>query len=228
MTSLYLPAVFRLRYDNSLPPEGSAATGSATWDHHQPQECALWSCALPGRTVSPRQSTPAHASLKRRWNHGSIINAGWLQSRLRSAFSSPVQADGCFQESAISELSRACVAGEHLTWPPLVHGHHSPSPIPGSPTRVEPSGRLRRHAKDSCARLASSRTLRCLPLKFVGSKEIDPLAGDEDFCRALVGDLFPSMRADFAASPSVMTHGEAVGVCKLSRISSFAASLGFG
>ena len=66
----YFPAVFRLRYDNSLPPEGSAATGSATWDHHQPQECALWSCALPGRTVSPRQSTPAHASLKRRWNQG--------------------------------------------------------------------------------------------------------------------------------------------------------------
>jgi hypothetical protein len=31
-----------------------------------------------------------------------------------------------------------------------------------------------------------------------GSKEIDPLAGDEDFCRALAGDLFPSMRADFA------------------------------
>ena len=51
-----------------------------------------------------------------------------------------------------------------------------------------------------------------------GSKEIDPLAGDEDFCRALVGDLFPSMRADFAAAPSIMTHGEAVGVCKLSRI----------
>jgi hypothetical protein len=51
-----------------------------------------------------------------------------------------------------------------------------------------------------------------------GSKEIDPLAGDEDFCRALVGDLFPSMRADFAAAPSIMTHSEAVGVCKLSRI----------
>jgi hypothetical protein len=67
--------------------------------------------------------------------------------------------------------------------------------------------------------LASMQDARCSSLKVCGgSKVIEPLAGEEDFCGALVGDLFPTAHARILPRRRpASAHGEAAGVRKLSQ-----------